>query len=222
MRADDLTAEAREAAMCAWDREGGAARRGRGTLYRSRALDVIFTLAPPWLPYLVMGPIAIVSLLQASRELSWAHLTIVMLAGGLSWTWVEYAMHRWLFHAPAEREAARVVLLLVHGHHHVWPDDRWRIAATPIQFGSLALLLFGIFSLVLPRGEALGAFGGAMIAYLAYELVHFYAHHGRAQHGWRGALRRHHMRHHHESPRARWGIGSPLWDVLLRTNGDDA
>ncbi len=219
MRARDLTEEAREAAALAWDREGGLARRGSGTLYRSRALDAIFTLAPPWLPYVVMGPVAILALTDASTTSSTLRIAALAAAGALAWSALEYAMHRFLFHAPARSEAARVVLLLVHGHHHVWPDDRRRIAAPPVQFGSLALLLFGVFSLALARGDAHAAFGGAMLGYLAYEAVHFYAHHGRATEGWRGALRRHHMRHHHESPRARWGIGSPLWDVLLGTNG---
>jgi len=204
--------------MLAWDREG-LARRGRGTLYRSRALEVIFTLAPPWLPYLVMGPIAIGSLTESYFALSTTRWLALAAFGALVWSLVEYAMHRWLFHAPATSESSRVVLLLVHGHHHVWPDDRWRIAATPIQFGSLALLLFGIFSLALPGPDAHATFGGAMVGYLAYEAVHYFAHHGRVQDGWLGALRRHHMRHHHDDPRSRWGIGSPLWDVVFRTMG---
>jgi sterol desaturase/sphingolipid hydroxylase (fatty acid hydroxylase superfamily) len=44
-------------------------------------------------------------------------------------------------------------------------------------------------------------------------------HHGRVRGGWIGALRRHHMKHHHESPRSRWGIGSPLWDHVFETAG---
>lgn len=219
MRSRDLTDEARAAAASAWDREGGLARRGRGRLYRSRALEVIFTIAPPWLPYVTMGPIAALCLVEASASLSLAPLLLSVLGGWLAWSLVEYAMHRFLFHAPARSEASRVVLLLVHGHHHVWPDDRWRIAATPIQFGSLALLFWGVLTLALPAAEARGTFAGAMIGYLAYEAVHFHAHHGRAQQGLLGALRRHHMSHHHQSPRTRWGIGSPLWDLVLGTNG---
>lgn len=219
MRARDLTDEARSAAMLPWDREGGLARRGQGSLYRSRALDVIFTLAPPWLPYVVMGPLAIAALVRGLGTQSATHAFALFTLGVLTWSLVEYAMHRFLFHARADGEAARVVLLLVHGHHHVWPDDRRRIAATPIQFGSLALLLYGVFTLAFPRAEALTAFGGAMLAYLAYEAAHYYAHHGRASSGLLGALRHHHMQHHHQDPRARWGIGSPLWDAVFGTGG---
>lgn len=219
MRAADLTSEALSAAKSSWDREGSHARRGHGQLYRSRALEVIFTLAPPWLPYVVMAPITVAALSDGVLWLSPGRLFAFAMLGALLWTLVEYLMHRFLFHAPAKSEAARVILLLVHGHHHVWPDDRSRIAATPIQFGSLALLLYGVLSLLLPVTEAHATFGGAMLAYLAYEAAHFYAHHGRARDGALGALRRYHMLHHHQDPRSRWGIGSPLWDVVFRTTG---
>lgn len=219
MLARDLTDEARAAALGPWDRPGAVARRGRGTLYRSRALEVIFTLAPPWLPYLVVGPLAVAMIADGVVALDVGTLALLLALGLLSWSLVEYAMHRFLFHAPARSEAARVVLFVVHGHHHEWPDDPDRVAATPIQFGSLALLLYGVFSLALPVMQAHAAFGGAMVGYLAYEAAHYYAHHGRARHGLLGALRRYHMRHHHEDPRARWGIGSPLWDHVFRTTG---
>jgi len=214
VRAADLTDEAREASTSAWDREGGLARRGTGTIYRSRVLEVVFTKAPPWLPYLVIGPIVIGIL--ATEAWTWRVVALVVI-GVLTWSLVEYAMHRFLFHARATSEDARALLLVVHGHHHVWPDDPWRVAATPIQFGSLALLLHGVFSLVLVRPDADVVFAGAMLGYLAYELVHFHAHHGRARSGMLGALRRHHMKHHHDDPRSRWGIGSPLWDWVFRS-----
>jgi sterol desaturase/sphingolipid hydroxylase (fatty acid hydroxylase superfamily) len=216
VRAADLTAEAREAAMLPWDRVG-VAKRGRTVLYRSRALD-LFTLAPPWLPYVVMGPLAIAALVQARALPAWL-VVVEALLGGLAWTFVEYLMHRFLFHARAEGEAARVVLLLVHGHHHVWPDDARRVAATPLQFGSLALLFWGVFSLALPRLEAMATFAGFSFAYLAYEAVHFATHHGRGRGPVIAWLRRYHMQHHHEDPASRWGIGSPLWDYVLGTRG---
>lgn len=205
--------------MLPWDAEARVARRGVAKLYRSPALEVIFTIAPPWLPYLVMGPLAIAALAGASRSLGAGGLALDVLAGWLVWSLVEYLMHRFLFHARAESEAARVVLLLVHGHHHLWPDDPRRVAATPIQFGSLALLLHGLATLALPSAHARTVWAGAILGYLAYEAAHWYAHHGRATGGPLGALRRYHMRHHHEDPRSRWGIGSPLWDFVFRTTG---
>lgn len=205
-----------------WDVEAHVARRGVATLYRSRALEVIFTLAPPWLPYVTIGPLAIAAMIGASSALGAGWLALDAALGMLVWSLVEYLMHRFLFHAPAKSEAARVVLLLVHGHHHLWPDDPRRVAATPIQFGSLALLLHGLTTLALPSPHARAVWAGTMLGYLAYEAAHWIAHHGRATDGALGALRRHHMQHHHVDPASRWGIGSPLWDYVFRTTGDDA
>lgn len=219
MRPADLTDEARAAAMAPWDREGGQARRGRATLYRDPGLEMVFTLAPPWLPHATMGPIALLAIGSGLGAVPLWKVPLELAGGALVWSLVEYLMHRFLFHARAESEGARVVLLLVHGHHHLWPDDPRRVAATPIQFGSLALLFYGVLSLVLAAPDARVTFGGAMIGYLLYEASHWLAHHGRAQSGVLGALKRHHMRHHHEDPRSRWGIGTPLWDHMFRTAG---
>lgn len=205
--------------MLPWDRASGTAKRGQTVLYRSRALDV-FTLAPAWLPYLTMGPLAIVVLGTAVVALPLWLVALEVVLGALAWSLVEYLMHRFLFHARAESEAARVVLLLVHGHHHVWPDDARRVAATPLQFGSLSLLFWGVFSLALPRFEAMATFAGFLFAYLAYEAVHYTVHHGRSRQKVVAWLRRHHMQHHHEDPCSRWGIGSPLWDYVFRTHGE--
>jgi dihydroceramide fatty acyl 2-hydroxylase len=216
----DLTAEAREAAMLPWDaaRADRVTKRGKATLYASPALD-LFTIAPPWLPYVLMGPLAIAALLPALGALPIWLAAIEIVLGALAWTLVEYLMHRFLFHMRAESEAARMLLLLVHGHHHVWPDDARRIAATPLQFGSLSLLFWGVFSLALPRFDAMATFAGFLLGYLAYEAVHFTVHQGRSRGALVSWLRRHHMQHHHEDPRSRWGIGSPLWDYVFRTQG---
>ncbi len=220
MRVEDLSAEAREAVMLPWDR-AGCAKRGVAVLYRSSALD-LFTLAPPWLPHVVLGPIAVALLVLAHDTLALPRLAIELALGGLAWTLVEYLMHRFLFHAKAEREAARVVLLLVHGHHHVWPDDPRRVAATPLQFGSLTLLFWGVFSAALPHPDALATFAGFLFSYLAYEGAHYAAHHGRSRGALSSWLRRYHMQHHHEDPRSRWGIATPLWDYVFGTQGKTA
>jgi hypothetical protein len=218
VRRGDLTPEASEAADLPW-REPGLLPRDRPVaLFRHRALDV-FTRSHPALPYLVVLPIAGVCLWRAI-DLSIASLVIAALfAGGwIAWTLIEYLMHRFLFHADARSERARIAVLLAHGHHHVWPQDRRRITATPIQIGSLALLFHGIFRLALGPTWWWAAMAGALAGYVAYEWVHWSAHHRRPSTSLGRALRDHHMRHHHAAPRSRWGIGSPLWDWIFRSD----
>ncbi len=137
-------------------------------------------------------------------------------AGGLGWTLLEYLMHRFVFHFRARGPVGRVVAFIVHGHHHVTPLEPSRLAATPMQLGSLALWVGGLVRLALPDGWTL-AMVGFLAAYAAYEAIHHLAHHDPPRRGPLAPLVRHHLRHHYESPEACWGISSPLWDWVFRT-----
>jgi hypothetical protein len=217
VRARDLTDAANEAARLPWRDEGVPPRDERVALYRSPALDRL-TRSHPLVPYLLVLPSA-AACAWRGIDLGVAPLAALGLAGvgWLAWSLVEYLMHRFLFHARVTSETGRIATLLAHGHHHVWPQDPRRIAATPIQIGSLALLFHGLFRVAL--GPAMGwcALAGALAGYVAYEAVHWHCHHGRPRTRLGRALKEHHMRHHHAEPRSRWGIGSPLWDWVFRT-----
>lgn len=218
MRPRDLTPEANEAASLRWTEPGLAPRRDRVALFRSRWLDLL-TRSHPATPYAVVLPVAALCGCRALVSGVAPELTAALLAAGwFAWTLVEYLMHRFLFHAEARSETARIAALLAHGHHHVWPQDPRRIAATPIQIGSIALLLAGMFHLALGGGRAWAALAGALAGYVAYEAVHWTCHHGKPRSRLLRAIREHHLRHHHQNPRSRWGISSPLWDWIFRTN----
>ena len=168
----------------------------------------------PALPFLLVTP-AIGWLLEAAPRNAWAPALVAL--GALTWTLVEYAMHRWLFHFPSRRDPGKVTTFIVHGHHHVSPREPSRLAATPVQIGSLALLMLGVFQLTLGAGWSM-AMVGFLAAYLAYEAVHHIAHHGRPRSRLLRAIRRHHLSHHYEHEgRAAWGISSPLWDWVFGT-----
>lgn len=219
VRRADLTDEAFAGATSSWATPGCSPKTERIALYRSGFLDA-FTRTPPWLPYVLVLPVLglCVSLglpLVVARP---AFALGLFGLGAVSWTLVEYLMHRFLFHAPVTSETGRIITFLAHGHHHVYPHDPRRIAATPLQIGSLSLLFWGAFELTLGAATPI-AMAGTLAAYLAYEVVHWRAHHGRPTTALGRALRRHHLAHHHVDPRFRWGIGSPLWDVVFRTMG---
>lgn len=219
MRASDLTEEANAAASLPWRDPGLPPREAREqvALYRSRVLD-LFTRSHPAMPYVAVLPFALACAWYAlALGVPPATGAALFALGWLAWTLVEYLMHRFLFHWPARGETARIATLLAHGHHHVWPQDPRRIAATPIQVISIALLFHGIFRLALGERWAWAAMSGAMAGYVAYEAVHWMCHHGRPRSRVLRALKEHHMRHHHLAPGSRWGIGTPLWDWVFRT-----
>lgn len=214
---EDLTPHGLELASSDWQRPGVARRGSGGAFFRSRVLDAL-TRSPPWVPYLLVGPaIAWLLAIAWGSDLSTVRLVSLLGGGVLLWTLVEYAMHRFLFHASASSRVGRVVSFLVHGHHHLYPDDPRRITATPLQIGSLALLVGGLLRLCLGDPGWTSATAGFLGGYLAYEAIHYMSHHGRPRGRVLRALRRHHLRHHHHEPGRRWGISSPLWDWVFRT-----
>jgi sterol desaturase/sphingolipid hydroxylase (fatty acid hydroxylase superfamily) len=105
----------------------------------------------------------------------------------------------------------------VHGYHHVFPDDKNRLVAPPLMSWPLA----GIFAVathgMLPANGWLSAYAGLTVGYLAYDYIHYYTHHFRPKRGPGRWLRAYHMLHHFDDRRSRFGVSSPLWDVVFRT-----
>jgi 4-hydroxysphinganine ceramide fatty acyl 2-hydroxylase len=128
-------------------------------------------------------------------------------AGVVSWTLIEYLMHRLAFHGFAP-----------HTEHHRNPADRRYIPAPLWLSTSCACLLFGIFWLSTGSWKA-AAFlvAGIVAGYLAYELIHLRIHSGRRGARLLRALRKHHYYHHFASDRVCFGVTSPLWDIVFRT-----
>ena len=62
------------------------------------------------------------------------------------------------------------------------------------------------------------AFGGGFLAgYLAYDMTHYYLHHGRPTSRFGKWLRELHMRHHFRDDTKGYGISAPYWDFVFRT-----
>jgi len=60
-------------------------------------------------------------------------------------------------------------------------------------------------------------YGGTAAGYIAYDWIHYYTHHFNPKRGVGKWLKRYHMLHHFDSPHHRFGITSPMWDLLFGT-----
>jgi len=145
--------------------------------------------------------------------------TVGLFAGGwLWWTFVEYWLHRTLFHwIPNGRWGARMHFIL-HGVHHDWPRDRYRLVMPPVV--SIGLFWFFLGCYVPLLGEhAWGFHAGMVTGYMTYDIIHYMTHHVSPSTPWMKAIRRHHLAHH--SPKlqhdAKFGVSSTLWDHIFRT-----
>jgi sterol desaturase/sphingolipid hydroxylase (fatty acid hydroxylase superfamily) len=176
-----------------------------------------------WLPvvlYYLSGAITPVS----AMGLTPLQLALGFVLGMVVWSFVEYTVHRFVFHfepGHPPRWLERTTFLL-HGVHHAQPWDKTRLVMPPVVTVPLGIVLYGLFDLVV--GGGIGAprwidvlFSGFVAAYTAYDMLHYATHHWPMKWGPLARLKRYHMLHHYVTPNERFGVSSPAWDFAFRT-----
>ena len=136
--------------------------------------------------------------------------------GILTWTLVEYAMHRWVFHYQPKSRFGKQLHFLFHGVHHDYPKDASRLVMPPVVSIPLALLFCALFFVAFGR-VAPAVFAGFLIGYLFYDMVHYATHHFSMKRGPWLWLKKYHMRHHYDDDHVGYGVSSPLWDYVFGT-----
>jgi sterol desaturase/sphingolipid hydroxylase (fatty acid hydroxylase superfamily) len=168
-------------------------------------------------PILYVPAVALLVAYSLSRQaLSGAATLLWVSAGALAWSLAEYVTHRYLFHLKARSAFGTRLHFIVHGVHHEWPNDRYRLVMPPAVSIFLFCACLWLFTSTLGRaGYAFHA--GFTLGYLHYDLMHYYLHHGKPRNGYLRRLRKHHMVHHFKAPGTRFGVSSRLWDYVFRT-----
>jgi sterol desaturase/sphingolipid hydroxylase (fatty acid hydroxylase superfamily) len=151
-----------------------------------------------------------------------AYLPLGVLLGMFLWTLAEYILHRFLFHFHPRGVLLKRVVFLFHGIHHAQPGCRTRLVMPPAVSIPMAFVFYGLFYAVV--GLLLGApawvdplVGGLLLGYLIYDLTHYAVHYLPMRWGFLRYLKRHHMLHHYKTPDSRFGVSSPLWDIVFGT-----
>jgi sterol desaturase/sphingolipid hydroxylase (fatty acid hydroxylase superfamily) len=148
------------------------------------------------------------------------------LLGLAIWTFVEYNIHRYLFHFTPRNAWQERIVFLFHGVHHAQPRLKTRLVMPPaisIPMAAVFLVLYSlVFDQLLGRPQWVGpVVAGFTVGYLAYDLIHYATHHLPMRHGYFKYLKRHHMLHHYKTPEARFGVSSPFWDWVYGTLPDE-
>jgi len=152
----------------------------------------------------------------AKRALPLSSVAGLFAAGILIWSFVEYTVHRWIFHYQPRSKWGQRFHFMLHGVHHDYPNDASRLVMPPIVSAPLAVIFYGLF-LVLFGRYAPAVFAGLLAGYLFYDTLHYATHHFSMKRGLRLWLKKYHMRHHYQDEHAGYGVTSPLWDHLFGT-----
>ena len=141
----------------------------------------------------------------------------LFVAGMFAWTFAEYVFHRFLFHYHPKSAWGKRLIWILHGVHHDYPSDAWRLVMPlPISL-PLAVVFYTLFYLVIGESHTPAFMAGFVTGYLIYDIGHYAVHHFPIKGGIWGYLREHHMRHHFKSPHQGYGVSSPLWDYVFGT-----
>lgn len=155
----------------------------------------------------------------AKREGLAVWKTPIFLVGGLlSWSLIEYLLHRFIFHYEAQSRLGRKLLYHAHISHHENPQAHSKhlasmLLSTPIAVGYWLLAWALTQSLAAASYLFIGMSGG----YFIYQWLHFYSHHRKSRLSVLRYLRNYHLLHHYQTPELRFGVTSPLFDLVFGT-----
>lgn len=135
------------------------------------------------------------------------------------WTLVEYIMHRFVFHyVPEGKPWAMRLHFIFHGVHHDYPSDAKRLVLPPSVSIPLATGFYFLFNAILPANHIWGFFPGFILGYLFYDISHYAIHHFNFKGSIWKKIKQHHMLHHYQDPGKGYGVSSPLWDKIFRSD----
>ena len=139
----------------------------------------------------------------------WASIAF-FIVGVIFFTFLEYAVHAWLFH---ENHPLRV-FIEGHAHHHQNP---FSYDAMPFFMSAVIATIFAyLLHFIMPTADALAIVGGMALGYFNYGIMHHIMHRREFKSKyWRYMQEFHFV--HHKKPKLNHGITTDIWDRIFGT-----
>jgi len=190
----------------------------KGVLYKSSLMETV-TRAPIYVTQTMWVSLILlfVYLAFAKIGLSFIQVVVQFIAGIFTWTFIEYMIHRFIYHTETNNDAFINLQFTMHTIHHQHPKDADRLAMPPVPGLILGSIFLGIFYLIMGR-YAFAFFPGFLAGYLMYITLHYYQHIVKSPRykPWQ-RLWVHHKGHHYANPYAAFGVSTRLWDWVFGT-----
>src|SRR5512143_2254604 len=120
-------------------------RPRRIRVFENGFIEHVFAQSHPILPIVWFGPFIAYGLIEGALRAGVARAAGLFLVGWLIWTFIEYLLHRFVFHMEARTPEERFRSFMVHGYHHEFPNDKLRLVAPPLMswpIAAVTLLLY--------------------------------------------------------------------------------
>jgi sterol desaturase/sphingolipid hydroxylase (fatty acid hydroxylase superfamily) len=168
--------------------------------------------------YFYTALVACLIVITSGEGFSWRQNVVLIAFGVLNWTLIEYGLHRFVFHYSARSVFGRKLLYAAHISHHDHPREANRLFSSLVLSLPIATVYFLLAWFVTGSLHvAVYLFTGLTAGYSCYEWLHFQAHHRRPRLRLFKYLKMYHLLHHHDTEGLRFGVTSPLFDMLFGT-----
>ena len=141
---------------------------------------------------------------------------LLIAAGILTYSLVEYAIHRFMYHSGENYLDEKNWQYKVHGVHHVVPHEK-DLLALPIPLALLVSSLLFLLLYLLMSDSVYFFFPGFLSGYATYLFVHYKVHSSKPPKNVLKYLWKHHLVHHYSEDDRAFGVSSPLWDIVFGT-----
>lgn len=173
----------------------------------------------PVAPFAFYIPIVVALMVYAlgTGKSTLAQVALFIPLGWVTWSAMEYAIHRGFFHWEGSGPFTRKVHEIIHGYHHRYPDDSLRLVMPLGASIPLGLVIGGLLALIGKPAVTVPYFCGIVAGYLFYDFSHWSSHYRTPKSAWGRAIRAHHMAHHFATPDKNFGISHRWIDRLMGT-----
>lgn len=169
--------------------------------------------------YLIWVPVALLCIYVAYTHYQLGPLQIItgFFAGVFFWTFLEYLIHRFIFHWQPSSKSLKTIVYKLHGKHHEYPTLRntFMWPSWTVIFGVVGYLLQIV--LQIPAGYRELLVAGIAVGFLGYETVHYGTHHWSAHSRLWKFFKRYHALHHYKEANKNYGVTTSLWDHVFGT-----
>jgi dihydroceramide fatty acyl 2-hydroxylase len=147
-----------------------------------------------------------------------ARTALFVFFGLLTWSLYEYATHRWVLHRVPREKGFNLPGNLTHLRHHEHPQS---LARLNVQLSEsipvCAVYCLVAWAITRSWADTTHLYTGLIAGYFFYEYLDYQAHHGLARSRFVNYFRKYHLLHHHYDARVRYGVTSPLCDLIFGT-----
>ena len=190
-------------------------------MFKSDFMEALSRVHPA-VPLIIYVPVIAFFMYLSIAVYEFTFITIftLIVLGIIVWSLAEYTLHRFIFHFEPKSKFGERLHFIFHGVHHDYPSDSRRLVMPPSVSIPLAVLFYFLFKSILGSDLVAPFFVGFVVGYIFYDMTHYAVHHFNIKNKFWLVLKKHHMRHHFQDAKKGYGVSSPVWDDVMRTNFD--